>query len=73
MFHFFFLQDPEEVMKMDEETVKKIQEARSIFQLKRHATDDVTDFVCILIIIFFVLKYLILKSSEKNFSFFFEN
>ena len=40
-------QDPEEVMKMDEETVKKIQDARSIFQLKKHATDEVTDFVCI--------------------------
>jgi len=37
--------DPEEVMKMDEETVKKIQDARSIFQLKKHATDEVTDFV----------------------------
>lgn len=37
-------------MKMDEETVKKIQEARSIFQLKKHATDDVTDFVSKVII-----------------------
>lgn len=41
----FFGSDPEDIVKMDEDTVKKIQEVRSIYQLKKHESDK-KDFVC---------------------------
>lgn len=36
--------DPEDIVKMDEDTVKKIQEVRSIYQLKKHESDK-KDFI----------------------------
>ena len=50
--------DPPEVLKMDEETVKKIQEARSLFQLQKHEKEELNTadtFVCDIIFAFLSL------------------